>query len=88
MTIGFDISHNKSKSIGALVATMDLNMSEEFYSVTMEYKDGNEMVKELDKYVQIAIKKYSAACGSYPERIVFYRDGVVSILFIPSTIIN
>jgi len=76
MTIGFDISHNKSKSIGALVATMDLNVSEEFYSVTMEYKDGNEMVKELDKYVQIAIKKYSAACGSYPERIVFYRDGV------------
>lgn len=79
MTIGFDISHNKSKSIGALVATMDLNKSEEFYSVTMEYNDGNEMVKALDKHVQIAIKKYEATCGGYPERIVFYRDGVVSI---------
>ena len=78
MTIGFDISHNKSKSIGALVATMDLNKSEKFYSVTMEYKDGNEMVKELDKYVQIAIQKYAEACECYPENIVFYSDVVVS----------
>lgn len=76
MTIGFDISHNKSKSIGAFVATMDLNKCEAFYSVTMEYRDGNEMVAELDKYLNIALQTYHEKCGSFPERIVFYRDGV------------
>lgn len=76
MTIGFDISNTRDKSIGALVATMDLNQCESFYSVTMEYRDGNEMTKELDRYLQIALQKYKEKCNAFPEKIIFYRDGV------------
>lgn len=77
--IGFDVSHHprdRSRSVGALVATMDLLKSSAFYSITMEYKDGNEMVQGLDSYLKIAMEKYKKICDAYPERIVFYRDGV------------
>lgn len=77
--IGFDVSHHprdRSRSVGALVATMDLNKSGVFYSITMEYRDGNEMVQGLDQYLHSAMQKYETICGALPERIVFYRDGV------------
>jgi aubergine-like protein len=79
MTIGFDVSHHprdKTRSMGALCATMDLNRSSSFYSTTMEYKDGNEMVQNLDKYISEALKMYVGLCKELPERIVLYRDGV------------
>lgn len=79
MTVGFDVSHHprdRSRSVGALCATFDLNKSSLFYSTTMEYKDGNEMVAGLDKYLSQAIKEYKDTCGELPARIVMYRDGV------------
>jgi aubergine-like protein len=79
MTIGFDVSHHPrdpSRSMGALCATMDLKKSSAFYSTTMEYRTGNEMVQNLDKYISEALKMYVESCKELPERIVMYRDGV------------
>lgn len=79
MTVGFDVSHHprdRSRSMGALCATMDLNSSSSFYSTTMEYRDGNEMVANLDRYLTDALAMYKDIHKSLPERIVFYRDGV------------
>lgn len=79
MTVGFDVSHHprdKSRSIGALVATMDLRKSGVFYSVTTSYKDGNEMNCHLAIHMKKALEIYRETCGAYPEKILFYRDGV------------
>lgn len=79
MVVGFDVSHHpsdRSRSVGALVSSMDLNRSSSFYSVTMEYRDGNEMVQNLDSYMAAALMKFKKTCDALPERIVFYRDGV------------
>lgn len=79
MTVGFDVSHHprdRSRSMGALCATMDLNRSSSFYSTTMEYRDGNEMVQNLDRYLGEACKQYKELHKELPDRIVMYRDGV------------
>jgi aubergine len=80
MTVGFDVSHHprdRARSIGALVSTMDLTSeSPVFFSVTMEYRDGNEMVEGLDRYLRAALEKFIKVHQALPERIVFYRDGV------------
>lgn len=79
MTVGFDVSHHprdKSRSIGALVATMDLKKTGAFYSVTSSYRDGNEMNIRLADHMKKALEIYKETCGAYPEKILFYRDGV------------
>lgn len=79
MTVGFDVSHHprdRSRSMGALCATMDLNASSSFYSTTMEYRDGNEMVANIDRYLTEALQMYKNIHKCLPERIVMYRDGV------------
>lgn len=79
MTVGFDVSlhpRDKSRSIGALVATMDLKKTGDFYSITTSYRDGNEMNSQLAHHMQKALEVYKETCGSLPEKIVFYRDGV------------
>lgn len=79
MTVGFDVSHHprdKSRSIGAMVATMDLKKTGAFYSVTSSYKDGNEMNNGLSAHMKKALEIYRETCGALPEKIVFYRDGV------------
>jgi aubergine-like protein len=85
MVVGFDVSHHprdKSKSIGALVCSMDMkNMqnpdaSSAFFSTTMEYRDGNEMVKQIDIHMKQAIEAFKEICGEMPAKIVFYRDGI------------
>lgn len=79
MTVGFDVSHHprdRQRSMGALSCTMDLNVSSSFYSATMSYADGNEMVQNLDIYLKKAIEMYKRLCKALPERIIMYRDGV------------
>jgi aubergine len=80
MTVGFDVSHHprdKSRSVGALVATMDLKKTEACYSVTSSYRDGNEMNIGLANHMAKALEIFKETSGGVlPERILFYRDGV------------
>jgi aubergine len=79
MTVAFDVSihpRDRKRSVGAMVATMDLKQSGAFYSITSEYRDGNEMNQSLGKHMEKALEIYKEECGSLPEKILFYRDGV------------
>lgn len=80
MTVGFDVSHHprdRSRSVGALVATMDIKKSSAFYSVTSSYSDGNAMNVGLAQHMSQALQIYRDTCGGcLPEKILFYRDGV------------
>lgn len=79
MTVGFDVSHHprdKSRSIGALVATMNLLKTGTFYSITASYQNGNEMNVGLAQHMKKALDIYKEESGCLPEKILFYRDGV------------
>jgi aubergine-like protein len=79
MTIGFDVCHdssNKAKSYGALVATMDLRTSSNYFSAVSAHKNGEELSNEMSLNVSKALKHYQLLHGKLPSRIIFYRDGV------------
>lgn len=79
MTVGFDVchsSHNKNKSYGALVATMNMKESTRYYSSVIEHMKGQELCPQMSLNMTCALKAYREHHGTLPERIVFYRDGV------------
>lgn len=79
MTVGFDVchsSHNKNKSYGALVATMNINESTRYFSSVMEHMKGQELCEQMSMTMTCALKAYREHHGTLPERILFYRDGV------------
>lgn len=79
MTIGFDVCHdstNKSKSYGALVATMDLKACGNYFSAVSAHKNGEELSNEMALNVTKALKEFRRLHNALPSKIVFYRDGV------------
>ncbi|KAL7044980.1 hypothetical protein ACKWTF_002125 [Chironomus riparius] len=79
MTIGFDVSHDtndKSKSYGAFVASMDLKLKVSFFSTVSEHRNGEECSNNIGVHMQKALMAWREENGSFPERILFYRDGV------------
>lgn len=79
MTIGFDVCHDtrdKSKSYGALVATMDLKQSVKYFSAVTAHTNGEELSNEFSLNVTKALKVYRDEHGTLPQRIMVYRDGV------------
>lgn len=80
MVVGFDVYHDtkdKTKSYGALVATMDMNESSNFFSCVSPHKTGNEIsnnfVVDMEKALMAFKEKHE---NTLPEKILIYRDGV------------
>lgn len=79
MFIGYDVCHDtrdKSRSYGAIVATMDMRCSSKFYSAASAHTNGEELSNHLSLNVVQALHEYRATHGKLPDRILFYRDGV------------
>lgn len=79
MTVGFDVCHDnrdRSKSFGALVATMDLKQKVEFFSTVSAHKNGEELSNQLALNMRKALHQYRDNYQKLPDRICFYRDGV------------
>lgn len=80
MTIGYDVCHdpkNKSLSWGALVATMDLKKNNnEFFTAVNRHKSGEELSNHLRENIAKAVKQFQMINGCFPEKILFFRDGV------------
>lgn len=80
MYIGYDVCHDtrdKSRSYGAVVATMDLKQgSAEFFSAVSAHTNGEELSNNLSLNIIKAIKAFQRKEKCLPERILFYRDGV------------
>jgi aubergine-like protein len=78
MIVGFDIAAdtlNKSQSFGALVATLDNNLSKYFAKVSA-HRTTEELSNELSNDLLMALYKYKQHNGALPARIIVYRDGV------------
>lgn len=79
MFIGYDVCHDtrdKSRSFGALVATMDMRQSTKFFSSVKAHKNGEELTNNVALDVVTALQQYRQEHKKLPDRILFYRDGV------------
>lgn len=79
MSIGFDVnhdSHDRSKSYGAFIASMDIKSEVKFYSGVTAHKDGTEMSNNITVHMHAALREFKEVHGALPERIIMYRDGV------------
>lgn len=79
LALGFDVCHDprdKKKSYGALVATMDIKMSSDFFSAVQPHCSGEELSNQLSLDIVKAIKQYRDENNALPERICMFRDGV------------
>lgn len=84
MFLGFDVCHDtrdRSRSYGALVATMDLRCQNakrpsRFFSCVTPHTNGEELSNNLPLSVIKALKQYESIHGKLPDRLLFYRDGV------------
>lgn len=79
MIVGFDVTHDtrdRSKSVGAFVASMDLKEKVQFFSAVSIHSSGNEESENIAVHMVKALKAYLNLHEYLPEKIFFYRDGV------------
>lgn len=79
MVVGFDVTHDtrdKSKSYGAMVATMDMRLKQNFFSTVSPHKNGEELSNYLAIDICKAINARVKQHETLPENIFIFRDGV------------
>ncbi|CAN9513483.1 unnamed protein product [Ophioblennius macclurei] len=78
MIVGIDCYHDSTsgkRSIGALVASLNQNMTRWFSKCVLQQK-GQEIIDGLKMALASALKDYLKFNNCLPSRIVVYRDGV------------
>ncbi|KAF4530652.1 hypothetical protein B566_EDAN004891 [Ephemera danica] len=79
MVVGFDVSHdtmNKSQSYGAMVASLNTNLSR-YYSAVSANNSGEELSNDFSTNLLKALQSFRMCNdGALPSRIIIYRDGV------------
>ncbi|KAJ3123709.1 hypothetical protein HK098_001687 [Nowakowskiella sp. JEL0407] len=80
MLFGADVTHpspseRDKPSIAACVGSMDAQCSRYASSIRVQ-KGRKEIIQELGSMVMELLRTFYQFCGSKPERIIFYRDGV------------
>merc|ERR1719322_172885 len=79
MVIGYDTYHDtvhKSKSVGALVASLNPSLTKYISSANIHDSPNSELDNTMKPAVMKALRKYREVNGCLPERIIMYRDGV------------
>lgn len=79
MVVGFDVCHDtrdKSKSYGALVATMDMRVKGRYFSAVSAHKNGEELCNSFALNMAKAVQRYHHEHKYLPKRFFIYRDGV------------
>ncbi|KAM3611283.1 uncharacterized protein V6R79_016094 [Siganus canaliculatus] len=78
MIVGIDCYHDTTagkRSIGALVASLNANMTRWFSKCVLQHK-GQEIMDGLKMALTAALKDYLKFNQCLPSRIIVYRDGV------------
>jgi len=79
MVIGYDTYHdtvNKSKSVGAVVASLNESMTKYISMANLHTNPQQELHDNLCPAIMTALRKYQELNGCPPEKIILYRDGV------------
>lgn len=78
MIVGYDVCHDtndRSKSFGAMVATLDKGMTQ-YYSAVTAHKNGEELSNEFAINILNAARRYRELNSALPDSIFIFRDGV------------
>lgn len=82
MVVGIDVTHPSTDqtrggapSVAAMVASVDRYLATWFAEISIQTKR-QEKVADLDRMLKSRLKVWQARNGSYPQRILIYRDGV------------
>jgi len=79
MVCGMDVFHSTAlgkKSVLALTASMNPSATKYWSSCVIQGELGEEASHSLHVGITKAIENFKKYNGVYPERIIFYRDGV------------
>lgn len=80
MICGMDVFHSTSlgkKSVLALTASINVSATKYFSSCVVQGELGEEAANSLQNGMTKALEAFKKANnGAYPERMIFYRDGV------------
>lgn len=78
MVVGYDAWAKNTTSnfkVGALVCTLNDTQSK-FISFAIKHRDMEELSSRIRGLLERALAAYKKENGSYPERLIFYRDAV------------
>ena len=76
MVIGYDTYHdsvNKSKSVGAVVASLNQSMTKYISMANLHTNPQQELHDNLCPAIMTALRKYTEIHGLPPEKIILYR---------------
>lgn len=79
MICGMDVFHSTSlgkKSVLALTASMNQTATKYWSTSVIQNELGEEASHSLGAGITKALESFKKHNGIYPERIIFYRDGV------------
>jgi aubergine len=79
MVCGMDVFHSTSlgkKSVLGLTASINVSATKYFSSCVVQGELGQEASHSLREGMTKALEAFKKANGNYPERMIFYRDGV------------
>jgi len=79
MVCGMDVFHSTSlgkKSVLALTASINTSATKYFSTNVIQSELGQEASHTLQTGMGKCLEAFKKANGIYPERIIFYRDGV------------
>ncbi|MES1902520.1 MAG: Piwi-like protein 2 [Paramarteilia canceri] len=76
MICGIDVYHKRSaQSVIALISSLDSNFTE-WYSKSASHFSGQEISSRLEQLFYSSLKKFKSHNGTYPTKMIIYRDGV------------
>lgn len=79
MICGMDVFHSTSlgkKSVLALTASINTSATKYFSTCVIQGELGQEASHSLQEGMVKSLEAFKKANKAYPERIIFYRDGV------------
>ncbi|CAH1169267.1 unnamed protein product [Phyllotreta striolata] len=78
MVVGYDVCRDttkKGKSFAGMVASLNKQMTR-YFNLTSEHSLEEELSENIAAFLILACHKYKEVNGTFPERILIYRDGV------------
>ena len=76
MIVGIDVCHASKNSVVGFVASTDLNCSSFYTDIICQAKGQEIIKKDLDRVYTSALEEFNEKNGSYPDKIIIYRDGL------------
>lgn len=76
MLVGIDVCHAGMNSVVGFVATTNSHFTSHYSDIILQAKYAEIVKKDLDKCLGKALNDFQQNCGSLPDKIIIFRDGL------------